>query len=54
MLIDELVFGSKGETEVIIAGASEEAATKPLRNSRKIEVSSKRNPELGVENPRVI
>jgi acyl transferase domain-containing protein/NAD(P)H-dependent flavin oxidoreductase YrpB (nitropropane dioxygenase family)/NAD(P)-dependent dehydrogenase (short-subunit alcohol dehydrogenase family) len=54
MLIDELVFGNKGETEVIIAGASEEAATKPLRNSRKIEMSSKRGPELGVENPRVI
>jgi acyl transferase domain-containing protein/NAD(P)H-dependent flavin oxidoreductase YrpB (nitropropane dioxygenase family)/NAD(P)-dependent dehydrogenase (short-subunit alcohol dehydrogenase family) len=50
MLIDELVFGKKGETEVIIAGGSEEAAAKPIRPSPKIDTSATTNLERMIEN----
>jgi hypothetical protein len=54
MLIDELMFGKKGETEVIIAGGSDEAAAKPFQRPPKIDVSGTRNLERMIENPRVI
>jgi acyl transferase domain-containing protein/NAD(P)H-dependent flavin oxidoreductase YrpB (nitropropane dioxygenase family)/NAD(P)-dependent dehydrogenase (short-subunit alcohol dehydrogenase family) len=50
MLIDELVFGKKGETEVIIAGGSDEAAAKPLRLPRKLDTSATANLERIIEN----
>jgi acyl transferase domain-containing protein/NAD(P)H-dependent flavin oxidoreductase YrpB (nitropropane dioxygenase family)/short-subunit dehydrogenase len=40
MLIDELMFGKKGDTEVIIAGGSERATASPSRLSSKFEISS--------------
>jgi hypothetical protein len=49
MLIDELVFGKKGETEVIIAGASDEAAAAPLRRSPQMDVPGTTNLERMVE-----
>jgi NAD(P)-dependent dehydrogenase (short-subunit alcohol dehydrogenase family) len=49
MLIDELVFGKKGETEVIIAGASDEAAAAPLRRSPQIDVPGTTNLEPVIE-----
>jgi hypothetical protein len=49
MLIDELVFGKKGETEVIIAGASDEAAAAPLRRSPQIDVPGTTNLEPMIE-----
>jgi acyl transferase domain-containing protein/NAD(P)H-dependent flavin oxidoreductase YrpB (nitropropane dioxygenase family)/NAD(P)-dependent dehydrogenase (short-subunit alcohol dehydrogenase family)/acyl carrier protein len=38
MLIDELIHGAKGETEIVIAGAAEEAG-RPLRTVRRARAS---------------
>jgi acyl transferase domain-containing protein/NAD(P)H-dependent flavin oxidoreductase YrpB (nitropropane dioxygenase family)/NAD(P)-dependent dehydrogenase (short-subunit alcohol dehydrogenase family) len=54
MLIDELMFGKKGETEVIIAGGSDKAAAKPFQPPPKIDVLGTTNLEPMIENPHVI
>jgi malonyl CoA-acyl carrier protein transacylase/NAD(P)-dependent dehydrogenase (short-subunit alcohol dehydrogenase family) len=54
MLIDELLFGKKGETEVIIAGGSDEVATTSFRRSPKIDMSGTESLGRTIESPRVI
>ena len=49
IFIDELVFGKKGEPEVIIAGASDKTAAAPFRRPPQEEVSSTASAERMIE-----
>jgi acyl transferase domain-containing protein/NAD(P)H-dependent flavin oxidoreductase YrpB (nitropropane dioxygenase family) len=49
MLIDELLFGAKGETEVIIAGATDEGLVMPVREAPKAVVSGRASSEKMIE-----